>query len=235
MVDFINVSKKYDDQKESVFENFNLHVDRGEMVALTGSSGIGKTTLITLLLKEIEPSSGEILVDGKKLSKINYRKIPFYRRQIGVIFQDYRLVPGLTAYENVKLAMLAADTWSGKQSEMKRISSIFSMLGIAALHNKKPAQMSGGEQQKVCMARAIVNYPLLLLADEPTGNLDPKSSEEIFNLLKIINQQGITVILSTHDVERAEKLGCRNVKLCEANGFRGLEKRKEISEEDNNE
>lgn len=232
MIDFINVSKKYEGEEEYVFENFNLHINRGELVAFTGSSGIGKTTLINLLLKDIEPSSGEIMVDGKKLSQIKRSKTPYYRRQMGVVFQDYKLMPEMTAYENVRAAMVGVGAWNSK-SGVKRIGSIFSMLGIANLHNKKPEQMSGGEKQKICMARAIVNYPRILVADEPTGNLDPAASEEIFQLLKIINLQGITVVLSTHDVELVERMNWKRIELCEENGFTGLTKRIIKSEEDN--
>ncbi len=231
MIDFIDVSKKYTDESDYVFEHFNLHIDRGEIVAFIGESGIGKTTLINLLLKDIEPTSGEIIVDGKDIAKIRVRRLPYYRRELGVIFQDFRLVPELTAYENVRMAMIGAGGWN--KNSLKRISSIFSMLGIARLHNKRPDEMSGGEQQKVCMARAIVNYPRILLADEPTGNLDPKSSEEIFNLLKIINNQGITVIVSTHDQERLKGTNWRVIELNESNGFTGLSKNIKNSEAEN--
>ncbi len=231
MIDFIDVSKKYNDDEDFVFEHFNLHINRGEIVAFTGTSGIGKTTLINLLLKDIEPTSGEIIVDDKPLGKIKERRLPYYRRDLGVIFQDFRLIPELTAYENVRMAMIGAGGWN--KNGLKRISSIFSMLGITRLHNKKPSEMSGGEQQKVCMARAIVNYPRILLADEPTGNLDPKSSEEIFALLKIINNQGITVIVSTHDHERLKDTNWRVIELNESNGFRRLSENITNSEADN--
>jgi len=217
MIDFIKVSKKYSDEYGFVFEDFDLHIDRGEIVAIIGESGIGKTTLINLLLRESEVTSGEIIVDGKKLSKLSHRKVPYYRRELGVIFQDFKLIPELTAYENVKAAMVGAGGWNTKG--YKRISSIFSMLGITSLHNKKPLELSGGEQQKVCMARAIVNYPRILLADEPTKNLDPDSSMEIFKLLQLINLQGITVVLSTHDYDCLKEMKWRTINLNESKAF----------------
>lgn len=232
MIDFLNVSKKYEDEDDYVFENFNLHIGRGELVVFTGSSGIGKTTLLQLLMKEIEPTSGEIIVDGKKLSQIRHGKLPYYRRQMGVIFQDFKLMPDLTAYENVRAAMVAVGAWNSATG-MQRISSVFSMLGIVHLHNKRPEQMSFGERQKVCMARAIINYPHILVADEPTSNLDPTASQEIFQLLNLINKQGITVVVSTNDVEHIDIMNGRNIELGEAIGFTGLAKRLERNEEDN--
>jgi len=233
MIDFIDVSKKYNEESEYVFEHFNLHVNRGEILALAGSSGIGKTTLINLLLRDILPTSGRIIVDGRNIEKIPNRKIPYYRRELGIIFQDFRLIPELTAYENVRIAMVGAGGWG--RNGIKRISSVFSMLGIARLHNKKVCELSGGEQQKVCMARAIINYPRILLCDEPTGNLDPGSSEEIFTLLEIINRQGITVIVSTHDYERLNRTNWRRIELNEDNGFKGLLNNNTICEAENNE
>lgn len=231
MIDFIDVSKRYNEDDGYVFEHFNLHIERGEMVALIGTSGIGKTTLLNMLLKDIEPTSGEIMVDDVKLSKLRGRRVPYYRRELGVIFQDYKLIPELTAYENVQMAMIGAGGWN--KNGYKRISSIFSMLGIARLHNKKPDEMSGGEQQKICLARAIVNFPRILIADEPTGNLDPKSSDEIFALLRLINNQGITVIVSTHDYERIMDTGWRVIELNESNGFRQLSRKLTNSEAKN--
>lgn len=225
MVEFVDVSKKYDGDLECIFEHFNLHIRRGEIVALTGESGIGKTTLINLLLKDIEPSSGQILVDGKRLSDIKSGELPYYRRELGVIFQDFRLIPNLSAYENVKAAMIGIGGWN-RLSGTKKISLVFSMLGIQHLHNKKPNEMSGGEQQKVCMARAIINHPKILLADEPTGNLDPKASAEIFSLLRIINNQGITVIVSTHDLERLKDTDFRQIELNADNGFKNQRDKK---------
>lgn len=205
------VTKVYEDTGTVALKDFSLEVGNGEFVAIVGASGVGKTTLLNLILKEIEPTDGSIQVLGKDIGKITRENVPYYRRQLGVIFQDYRLIPYENAYNNVKIAMMAAGGRSVNTS--KRISGIFRMLGIDRLHKRFPNEMSGGECQKVCMARAIVNDPSIILADEPTGNLDPKSSAEIFKLLEIINHQGVTVLLVTHDVERLKGLKCRVVSM----------------------
>lgn len=206
-----NATKIYDETQTVALKDFSLEIEMGEFVAVVGTSGVGKTTLLKLILKETELTSGQIRVMGKDIQKIPREKIPFYRRQLGVIFQDYRLIPYETAYNNVKIAMLA--TGGRKKDVVNRISGIFSMLGIDKLHKRFPKEMSGGECQKVCMARALVNRPSILLADEPTGNLDPNSSEEIFRLLQLINRQGTTVLLVTHDVERLKDISCRVIEL----------------------
>lgn len=211
MVIYENVSKIYEEPYCEAVKDFSSHIKQGEFVALTGKSGSGKTTLLSMILKEITPSSGRIIVDGTDLDSISKVKLPKYRCQIGSIFQDFRLIEDIDAYENVRLAYMLNGGRS--KDESRRVSSIFSMLGIDALHKRLPRQMSGGEQQKVCMARAIVNQPGLLIADEPTGNLDPKSSEEIFSLLKLINMQRITVIMATHDLDAVKRLGCREINL----------------------
>lgn len=205
------VTKVYEETGTVALKDFSLEVEMGEFVAVTGASGVGKTTLLKLLLKETEPTSGQIRVLGKDIQKITGKDIPLYRRQLGVIFQDYRLIPYENAYNNIKIAMLA--TGGRKKDTVSRISGIFRMLGIDRLHKRFPKEMSGGECQKVCMARALVNRPSILLADEPTGNLDPDSSEEIFRLMELVNQQGTTVLLVTHDVERLKSISCRVIEL----------------------
>lgn len=211
MITLEHVNKTYEEDGNVALSDLSLHIDRGEFVALIGLSGSGKTTLLNLLMKVIEPTSGKIYVAGKDLSTIKTSKIPFYRRSLGVVFQDYRLIPEETAYDNVGHAMLAA---GGRRKDMiNRVSSVFSLLGITDLHNRYPNQMSGGQCQKVCMARALINRPQILLCDEPTGNLDPEASEEIFRLLQLIQRQGITVVVATHDVTRATKIGARIINL----------------------
>jgi len=216
MITLEHVSKKYETECVSGLEDFNLHIDRGEFVAIVGPSGSGKTTLINILLKVIEPSSGKVFVAGKDISSIQGKKIPFYRRTIGVVFQDYKLNPEETAYDNVCDAMLAT---GGRYKDMDgRVCSFFSLLGIAELHDRFPSEMSGGQCQKVCMARALINRPQILLCDEPTGNLDPESSAEIFGLLKLIQRQGVTIVVATHDIKQAEEIGARIINLDKEDG-----------------
>ena len=164
-----------------------------------------------MLLKEIEPESGTIYVDGKDISKIKRSEIPYYRRGIGVLFQDFRLIQEESVYDNLVNAILATGG-SGKEANNK-IVNVLTMLGIDNLHKRYPKEMSGGEQQKVCLARAIINHPKILLVDEPTGNLDPNASKEINALLDVINGQGITVVMATHDLSAAEMPGRRHVNL----------------------
>jgi len=211
MITFEHVSKTYDKADNPVLKDLNFHIDRGEFVAIVGPSGCGKTTLINMLMKVIDPSSGRIIVAGRDITSIKRSMIPYYRRTLGVVFQDYKLIEEKNAYDNVGYAMMAT---GGRTKDMvSRISSIFSLLGITELHNRVPSKLSGGECQKVCMARALINRPQILLCDEPTGNLDPISSAEIFRLLKIIQQQGITVVVATHDIKLAEEIGARIINL----------------------
>jgi cell division transport system ATP-binding protein len=213
MISFSHVTKKYEneDGKVLVYEDFSEEIGKGEFVVLTGESGSGKTTLIKMLLKETEPDSGTIFVDGKDISKIGRKDIPFYRRSIGVLFQDFRLIQESSVYDNLMSAILATGG-SYKEAE-KKIVDVLTMLGIDSLHKRFPKQMSGGEQQKVCLARAIINNPGILLVDEPTGNLDPSSSAEINKLLDVVNGQGITIVMATHDIAAAERPGRRRIDL----------------------
>jgi cell division transport system ATP-binding protein len=215
MITFTNVTKEYETEEGnvSVYENFSEEIDEGEFVVLTGESGSGKTTMLKMLLKETNPESGEIVVDGHKLSEIKNKEIPFYRRGIGVVFQDFKLIPDLNVYDNLVAAILATGG-SNKDAETK-IINVLTMLGIDHLHKRFPKEMSGGEQQKVCLARAIINNPKILLVDEPTGNLDPVSSADIVRLLDIINNQGITVVMATHDIKVAASSRRRRIDLDE--------------------
>ena len=213
MISFSHVSKEYttEDGKTKVYEDFSEEIQDGEFVVLTGESGSGKTTFIKMLLKETEPQSGDITVDGQKLSGIKRSQIPYYRRSIGVIFQDFKLIQNESVYDNLVSAILATGG-SYREAEAK-IVNVLTMLGIDNLHKRYPREMSGGEQQKVCLARAIINNPKILLVDEPTGNLDPTSSEEINRLLEVINGQGVTVVMATHDHEAANREGRRRIDL----------------------
>lgn len=211
MIQFKNMTKCYEDTDTLVFENFNELIEDGEFILLTGESGAGKSTLLKLLLKETEISGGQILMDGRKLTEIAQKEIPYFRREIGVVFQDFKLIPNLTVYKNVEMAQLV--TGGRGRDAGKRIVSILSLLGIDKLHKRYPEELSGGQKQKVCLARALVNHPRLLLADEPTGNLDNEASLEMMKLFELIHKQGTTVIVATHDLEAAEGLPYREIPI----------------------
>lgn len=197
MITFQHVDKYYEASRTEVFKNFSAHILPGEFVLITGESGSGKSTLIKMLLKEVEPDGGKIYVADRDISRVQGEKIPFYRRQIGSIFQDFRLIKELDVYENIELARIAVG--GRKKDSPTRIGNIMKMLRISDLRKRKPEELSGGEQQKVCLARAIVNNPRILLADEPTANLDPDYTEDLLRLLQIIHAQGTTVVVATQD------------------------------------
>ena len=213
MIDIRELRKTYDESEGPVFDGFSEHVERGEFVLITGKSGSGKSTLIKLLLKETEPDSGVITVDGKNLAGIPRSGIPAYRRGIGVIFQDFRLFDDYTVYGNMELVLSL--TGGRPKGAEQRIVNILRLMGVDHLHKRYPKELSGGEQQKVCMARALINSPSVLLADEPTGNLDPSSSAEIFRLMEVAHRQGVTVVMATHDIATADRLSvtCRRIDL----------------------
>ncbi len=202
MIRFENVYKSYGDDTP-VLKDFNLNIERGEMVFLTGESGSGKTTIIMLIMREQLAQKGSIMIEGRDIEKLGTNEVPYFRRNLGIIFQDFRLIPDMTVYENLYTAILA--TGGRLNDAEKKITDVLTMLGIDRLHKRYPRQLSGGEQQKVCLARAIINNPKILLADEPTGNLDPNSSKEILKLLKLVNDQGITVVMATHDITNIEE------------------------------
>ncbi len=213
MIEFRHVAKRYGPL--TVLEDFSERIEDGELVVVTGRSGVGKTTIINLLLKEIEPDEGEIFLKRKKLSEIGSARIPYYRRDIGVIFQDFKLFDDRSVFGNLEVVRML--TGGSRKDAEKRITSVLTMLGIDRLHKRHPKELSGGEKQKVCMARAIINNPSVLLADEPTGNLDPEASAEIMRLLELIHRQGTTIVLATHDIGTAERLlsGGRRINLDE--------------------
>lgn len=209
MISFKNICKRFEGSDSPLFSDFNLDVEDGEFVLLTGKSGVGKSTLIKMLIKEIEPDSGEITVDRYILSDISAAKIPDYRRKIGVVFQDFKLFEEYTIYGNLSLVLSLTGGHTGNTE--KKITDILTMMGIDNLHKRYPKELSGGEKQKVCMARALINNPMVLLADEPTGNLDPRSSAEIMRLMELVHRHGTTVVMATHDLGTAERLNvtCR--------------------------
>lgn len=180
-------------------DDVTFHINKGEFVFIVGSSGSGKTTLIKLLLKEMNPTSGDISVEGKQYSKMKRKEIPMLRRKIGVVFQNFRLLKDRTVFENVAFAQQVVEK---SMREIRReVPAMLTMVGLAERYKQYPKELSGGEQQRVALARAIVNRPDIILADEPTGNLDPKNSMEIMRLLEDINRRGTTVVVVTHNKE----------------------------------
>ncbi|MBR3639915.1 MAG: cell division ATP-binding protein FtsE [Clostridia bacterium] len=198
MIDFKNVVKTYPNGTVAL-KGISLHIDDGEFVFIVGHSGAGKTTLTKLLLCEEKPTSGHLIVGDYDLSRIPNYKIPHYRRELGVVFQDFRLLPNKTVYENVAFAMRVVGTAPGKIR--RRVPAILNTVNLADKNNSFPDEISGGEQQRVALARALANNPNVIIADEPTGNIDPQMSLEIMNLLMKINKLGKTVIVVTHERE----------------------------------
>ena len=210
MIDLENVTKAYSTGVHAL-NGVSLHIDKGEFVFIVGDSGSGKSTLIKLLLKELNPTSGTIKVNGINLNKMKQRAIPKYRRKIGVVFQDFRLLKGRNVYENIAFAQRVVITPS-KQIR-KNVPMMLSLVGLAEKYKSYPKQLSGGEQQRVALARALVNRPNILLADEPTGNLDPKNSKEIMKLLETINERGTTVLVVTHNQEIVDQMKKRVIAM----------------------
>ena len=198
MITLENVSKSYA-KGQPALNDVSLHIDKGEFVFIVGNSGSGKSTLIKLLLKELEPTSGTIIVNDQNLGKMKRRKVPKYRRGVGVVFQDFRLLKDRNVYENVAFAQRVIER--PNRVIKKRVPEILTLVGLAEKYKSFPRELSGGEQQRVALARALVNRPNILLAYEPTGNLDPKNSLEIMKLLEEINERGTTVLVVTHNRE----------------------------------
>lgn len=198
MITLDHVSKSYSTGAPAL-NDVSIHIEPGEFVFIVGDSGSGKSTLIKLLLRELLPTSGTILVNGTNVGKLKHRQIPKFRRNIGVVFQDFRLLMDRNVYENVAFAQRVVQV--PNKLIRKNVPSILSVVGLAGKYKARPRQLSGGEQQRVAVARALVNEPPILLADEPTGNLDPKNSQEIMKLLEEINEKGTTVLVVTHNRE----------------------------------
>jgi cell division transport system ATP-binding protein len=195
MIDIQRVSMAYPNGV-SALKDINVSVDRGEFVFVVGESGAGKSTLIRLLCREFLPTSGRILVQGQDITRMKRREIPYFRRNVGVVFQDFRLLDNRTIFDNVAFAMQVIG--ATQRDIRKRVPEALDLVGLSCKAKMKPQELSGGEQQRVCLARAIVNQPTLIIADEPTGNLDPKTSMGIMDALKNINIRGTTVIMATH-------------------------------------
>jgi cell division transport system ATP-binding protein len=212
VVEFRNVTKVYDGGSVAV-DQLSMRIGRGEFVFLVGPTGCGKSTCIRLLQKELEPSKGEIAIAGRTLGEIPRSRVPYLRRNIGVVFQDYKLLPNRTVYDNVAYSLQVIG--EGRQEIRRKVPDILRLVGLSTKLHNFPDELSGGEQQRVSIARAFVNHPPLLLADEPTGNLDPETSIGIMQLIYRINRTGTTVVVATHDKEMVDKMRRRVIELRE--------------------
>ena len=212
MIRMENVSMTY--SKDIVgISNVSLHVEKGDFVFVVGKSGSGKSTLMKLLLKELDPTSGKIYINGEFLNDATRRTLPFIRRKIGVVFQDFRLLEDRSVYENIAFAQKVIEVPSDEIK--KNVLKMLSMVGLLDKYKSNPKELSGGEQQRVAIARALVNSPDILLCDEPTGNLDIVTSEEIMKLLKLANDQGTTVLVVTHNLDIVQQMNMRTITMSE--------------------
>ena len=211
MIRFENVSKTYPRSSQPALSDVSLDIERGEFVFVVGQSGSGKSTLLRLILREEKATSGNVLVAGRELSTMRSRKVPELRREIGTVFQDFRLLPNKNVYQNVAFALQVLG--KSRHAVKAVVPETLAMVGLDGKEKRLPHELSGGEQQRVAIARAFVNKPAILLADEPTGNLDPTTSLDIVRLLDRINRTGTTIVMATHDDEIVDQLRKRVVEL----------------------
>lgn len=197
MIEFKGVSKVYADTKTKALNNFNVKIENGEFVFIVGASGAGKSTLLKIMMREEVPTSGSVNINGYNLNTLKKKEIPFFRRSLGIVFQDFRLIQSMNVYDNVAYAMRVIG--ARESAIRKRVPYLLGLVGLNSKARSKPNQLSGGEQQRVALARALANNASTIIADEPTGNIDPKMSYEIVDLLNHINADGTTVIMVTHD------------------------------------
>ncbi len=210
MIEFVNVSKKYNHSIVAL-ENVNINIQKGEFVFLVGPSGSGKSTFLKLMIKEEEPSSGKILIDNKDIGKLKQKEVPFLRRKVGFVFQDFRLLYDRTVEENIVFALRVIEA---SEREIKaQLKSTLEMVGLEGKEKYYPNQLSGGEQQRVALARALATKPPILIADEPTGNLDPSTANDIFKTLLDINARGTTILVVTHARDIVNELNKRVIAL----------------------
>jgi cell division transport system ATP-binding protein len=210
MIVFESVSKEYDLGVKAL-QDVSFVIEKGEFVFVVGASGSGKSTMVRLLLKELEPTAGRIIVGGRDLARLKRSKVPLLRRNVGCVFQDFKLLPNRTAYENVAYALKVQG--ESRVSIRRKVPEVLTLVGLGARMNSYPDELSGGEQQRVSIARAFVNHPPLLVCDEPTGNLDPDTSVGIMQLLYRINRSGTTILMVTHDREMVDKMRKRVIAL----------------------
>ncbi len=211
MIQLFHVSKYYD--RRPALSNVSLAIEKGEFVVLMGASGAGKSTLLKLLIAAERPDEGQILVQGRNVAKLRPSEIPYLRRRIGIVFQDFRLLPKRTVFENVALPLMVQGAAEGEIR--RKVAEALKAVGVDHKREQFPSSLSAGEQQRACIARAIVNGPIILLADEPTGNLDPQLTSEIIELFKVINARGTTVMVATHDPQVMAQVNRRIVMLME--------------------
>ena len=221
MIHMNNVTKVYPNGSTGV-ENINLHINKGEFVFIVGSSGSGKSTLMKLLLKELDPTEGDIIINKVKTNELNRRLIPYLRRNLGVVFQDFRLLPNKTVYENVAFAMRVIE--APGRIIRRNVPAVLSLVGLGQKGRSYPNQLSGGEQQRTALARAIANNPPILICDEPTGNLDPETAYGIMKLLDDINKRGTTIVMATHARDIVDAMQKRVVTLHKGHIIRDIEK-----------
>ncbi|MCH5303845.1 MAG: cell division ATP-binding protein FtsE [Ruminococcus sp.] len=210
MIEFKNVSKTYDTQTHAL-NNVSISIDKGEFAFIVGASGAGKSTFLKLIMHEETPSRGTIIVNGIKVSNLKRRKVPYLRRNMGIVFQDFRLIEKMTVYDNVAFAMRAIG--SSPAAVKKRVPYILNLVGLSHKAKRRPSELSGGEQQRVSLARALVNNPAIIIADEPTGNIDPEMSFEIIELLSKINEQGTTILVVTHEHDLVRQFNKRVIEI----------------------
>ena len=221
MIHMNNGTKVYPNGSTGV-ENINLHINKGEFVFIVGSSGSGKSTLMKLLLKELDPTEGDIIINKVKTNELNRRQIPYLRRNLGVVFQDFRLLPNKTVYENVAFAMRVIE--APGRIIRRNVPAVLSLVGLGQKGRSYPNQLSGGEQQRTALARAIANNPPILICDEPTGNLDPETAYGIMKLLDDINKRGTTIVMATHARDIVDAMQKRVVTLHKGHIIRDIEK-----------
>lgn len=214
MIEFIDVNKTYDN-KQYALSNINIQIDKGEFVFLVGPSGAGKSTFIKLLLKEVDPTSGTIKLNDTVVNELKRKELPFYRRKIGMVFQDFRLIPTMNVYENVAFAMRVIE--APYRDIKKKVPIALSLVGLSSKFKQFPNELSGGEQQRISLARALVNNPTILIADEPTGNLDPDTASDIMNTLNDINRAGTTILMATHAKDIVDTMKKRVVAIEKGN------------------
>lgn len=210
MLEMIDVSKIYPGGSVAL-QDINVGIEQGEFVFIVGPSGAGKSTFFKMLFREVLPSSGKVIVNGHDLVKMTDKEIPYFRRQLGIVFQDYRLLPDRTVYDNVAFAMQVIETPYRKIK--RRVNDVLDLVGLRKRAHAYPTELSGGEQQRIAIARAIVNDPILLIADEPTGNLDPETSWEIMDIFREVNKSGTTIVMATHDREIVDEMEKRVIAI----------------------
>ncbi|MEN6568257.1 MAG: cell division ATP-binding protein FtsE [Veillonellales bacterium] len=210
MIHMTDVSKIYDNGSVAL-SDVTLDIEKGEFVFIVGPSGAGKSTFVKLILREELPTHGQLIVNGRNISDLSPGEVPYLRRALGIVFQDYRLLPNKTVYENIAFAMQVVE--ASRREMQKRVHHVLDLVGLRSKTRCFPTELSGGEQQRVAIARAIVNSPLIVIADEPTGNLDPDTSWEIMKIFDRINQNGTTVVMATHDKTVVDKMKKRVIAI----------------------